>query len=220
MERYTFWKRIIMKNYSEIELKKLNSQLKGAAPSDIIQWILSSSENPVLTTNFRPYEAVILHACTQVDASIKVIWCDTGYNTLPTYKHANYLIEQLNLNIKLYTPHETAAYRDAFFSGIPDVDSPDHVEFTRQVKLEPFQRAMAEQQPDVWFTNLRHGQTNFRDSIDVLSYSRDGVLKVSPFYHWSDEKLDGYLREHKLPNEFKYFDPTKVLDNRECGLHA
>ncbi|HET8752834.1 MAG TPA: phosphoadenylylsulfate reductase, partial [Salinimicrobium sp.] len=25
---------------------------------------------------------------------------------------------------------------------------------------------------------------------------------------------------HGLPNEFKYFDPTKVLSNRECGLHA
>ena len=22
-----------------------------------------------------------------------------------------------------------------------------------------------------------------------------------------------------LPNEFNYFDPTKQLDNRECGLH-
>jgi phosphoadenosine phosphosulfate reductase len=43
---------------------------------------------------------------------------------------------------------------------------------------------------------------------------------VSPFYHWSDEKLDAYLEKHELPNEFKYFDPTKVLENRECGLHA
>lgn len=209
-----------MRKFKDTELRKLNSQLRGVAPSEIIQWVLASSENPVVTTNFRPYEAAILHACNQVDSSIKVVWCDTGYNTLATYKHARTLIDQLNLNVLLYTPQQTAAYRDAFYGGIPGVDSPDHLEFTRQVKLEPFQRAMAEQQPDVWFTNLRKGQTNFRDSIDILSYSKDGVLKVSPFYYWTDEKLDGYLREHKLPNEFKYFDPTKVLDNRECGLHA
>ncbi|WP_300441277.1 phosphoadenosine phosphosulfate reductase family protein [Christiangramia sp.] len=209
-----------MKRFNDIELKKLNSQLRGVAPSEIIQWVLSSSDKALVTTNFRPYEAAILHACVQVDPSIKVIWCDTGYNTPQTYKHAKYLIDRLALNVKLYTPQETAAYRDAFFNGIPQVDSPDHAEFTRQVKLEPFQRAMAQQKPEVWFTNLRKGQTSFRDSIDILSYSKDGVLKVSPFYHWSDEKLDGYLREYKLPNEFKYFDPTKVLDNRECGLHA
>ena len=29
-----------------------------------------------------------------------------------------------------------------------------------------------------------------------------------------------YLEENNLPNEFKYFDPTKALENRECGLHA
>ena len=30
------------------------------------------------------------------------------------------------------------------------------------------------------------------------------------------------MLEDMLPyvDEFKYFDPTKVLDNRECGLHA
>jgi len=43
---------------------------------------------------------------------------------------------------------------------------------------------------------------------------------VSPFYHWSDEQLDGYLAEYNLPNEFNYFDPTKALANRECGLHS
>ena len=74
-------------------------------------------------------------------------------------------------------------------------------------------------QPDVWFTNLRKGQTAFRDSIDIVSKSKDGILKVSPFYNYSDEQLDAYLEENSIPNEFKYFDPTKVENNRECGLH-
>jgi phosphoadenosine phosphosulfate reductase len=95
-----------------------------------------------------------------------------------------------------------------------------HQIFTEQVKLEPFNRAMAEHKPDVWFTNLRKGQTAFRDNIGIVSISKDGVLKVSPFYHWSDEQLDNYLRLYQLPNEFTYFDPTKVLENRECGLHS
>ncbi|MDT0685062.1 phosphoadenosine phosphosulfate reductase family protein [Autumnicola psychrophila] len=209
-----------MKKYNEQELKVLNQQLKGITPAEIVQWVISNAEKPVVTTNFRPYEAAILHVCSKIDPSVKVIWCDTGYNTPQTYKHAKEVIDTLQLNVKLYTPKQTAAYRDALFGGIPDVNSSLHDEFTKQVKLEPFQRAMKQQQPDVWFTNLRKGQTSFRNSIDILSYSKDGMLKVSPFYHWSDEKLDAYLEEHGLPNEFKYFDPTKVLANRECGLHA
>ena len=209
-----------MKLFSEKELGSLNKHLKGILPSELIPWIINNCSKPVVTTNFRPYEAAILHACSSFDPGIKVIWCDTGYNTPQTYVHAKEVIDLLDLNVKLYIPKETAAYRDALFGGIPRVDNPLHEEFTRQVKLEPFRRAMGEHKPDVWFTNLRKGQTTFRDSIDILSYGSDGVLKVSPFYHWSDEALDEYLKEHKLPNEFKYFDPTKVLDNRECGLHS
>jgi len=209
-----------MKRYSEKELKILNQQFKGITPAEIVQWVVSNAARPVVTTNFRPYEAAILHAVSDIDPVMKVIWCDTGYNTPQTYRHAKQVIDRLKLNVKLYTPKETAAYRDALFGGIPDINNPQHEEFTRQVKLEPFLRAMEQQNPDVWFTNLRKGQTSFRNSIDILSYSKDGILKVSPFYHWSDEKLDAYLEENALPNEFKYFDPTKVLENRECGLHA
>ncbi|MEX0291506.1 MAG: phosphoadenosine phosphosulfate reductase family protein [Flavobacteriaceae bacterium] len=201
------------------QIDKLNAQFKGIPPEEIISWAIQFGKRSVITTNFRPYEVAILHAVTDVKRDIPVIWCDTGYNTPNTYKHAEELIYRLGLNIDLYLPKQSAAHRDAVM-GIPDIDDPRHAEFTRQVKLEPFQRAMKEHQPDVWFTNLRKGQTALRDSLDILSLSKDGILKVSPFYHWSDAQLDVYLKERNLPNEHKYFDPTKVLENRECGLHS
>jgi len=202
-----------------MDVNKINEQLKGKSPQEIIKWAVDFAKKPLVTTNFRPYEVAILYACTQVDKDLKVIWCDTGYNTPNTYKHANELIETLDLNVFLYVPQQTAAHRDATM-GIPQIEEPLHEVFTEQVKMEPFGRAMAEHQPDVWFTNIRKGQTAFRDGIDIVSVSKDGLVKVSPFYHWTDEQLDAYLEENNLPNEFKYFDPTKVLGNRECGLHS
>ncbi|MBD3637472.1 MAG: phosphoadenosine phosphosulfate reductase family protein [Crocinitomicaceae bacterium] len=200
------------------DLTELNAQLKNRSPQEIVEWAIDVANQPVVTTNFRPYEASILHAVVAVKPDIHVIWCDTGYNTPQTYKCADKIIQQLNLNIDLYVPKQSTAWRDVHM-GIPSVDDEAHGEFTRQVKLEPFERAMAEHQPDVWFTNLRKGQTALRDNLDILSFGRGGVLKVSPFYHWSDEELDNYMAEHNLPNEFKYYDPTKALENRECGLH-
>lgn len=202
-----------------LDINRINEELKGKSPNEIISWALSIAEKPAVTTNFRPYEVAILHACTEEKPDLKVIWCDTGYNTPNTYKHAIELIERLTLNVDLYVPKQTSAYRDALM-GIPQIEDPNHAIFTEQVKLEPFNRAMEEHQPDVWFTNLRSGQTAFRNSIDIISLSKDGRLKVSPFYHWSDTELDAYLTEYNLPNEFNYFDPTKVLSNRECGLHS
>jgi phosphoadenosine phosphosulfate reductase len=207
------------KKMKNLNIEQINKDLQDKSPAEIIAWALSIAENALVTTNFRPYEVAILHACSVVDNEMKVIWCDTGYNTPQTYKHADEIIHSLGLNVHLYVPKQTSAYRDAMM-GIPQIEDPNHVIFTEQVKLEPFNRAMEEHKPDVWFTNLRSGQTAFRSSIDIVSLSKDGVLKVSPFYHWSDEKLDAYLEENNLPNEFKYFDPTKVLSNRECGLHS
>ena len=202
-----------------MNLENINNELKEKSPKEIIEWAMNNSERPVLTTNFRPYESAILHAVSNVKPDIKVIWCDTGYNTPNTYRHAKELIDQLELSVDIYVPKISVGYRNVLM-GIPEVDTDEHQEFTEQVKLEPFRRAMEEHQPDLWFTNLRKGQTAFRDSIDIVSKGKDGKIKVSPFYHWTDEELDVYLDTHNLPNEFKYFDPTKVLSNRECGLHA
>ena len=191
-----------------MNLEKINIELATKTPIEIVQWALNNAETPIVTTNFRPYESAILHLVTQVNPSIKVIWCDTGYNTSSTYKHAEELTETLELNIQLYIPKQTAAHRDVVL-GIPQVEDPKHQLFTEQVKLEPFKRAMAAHKPDVWFTNLRKGQTAFRNSIGIVSRSADGILKVSPFYHFSDKELDQYLKDHGLSNELNYFDPTK-----------
>ena len=206
-------------NLETMDLKAANEQLKNKTPKEVVKWALDMGLKPVITTNFRPYEGAILHLVTSLNNDIEVIWCDTGYNTPQTYKHAEELIHKLQLNVQLYVPKQTVAHRNVIL-GLPTVDDPNHALFTEQVKLEPFKRAMQEHKPKIWFTNLRKGQTAFRDSIDVVSQSKDGVIKVSPFYNFSDEELDEYLEKFDIPNEFKYFDPTKVENNRECGLHV
>lgn len=201
------------------QIDQWNTRLRKASPAEIIKWALQHAENPVVTTNFRPYEVAILHAVTREQPDIPVIWCDTGYNTKETYQHVNVLSALLDLNLDIFVPRQSAAYREVIM-GIPSVEDPRHTLFTDQVKLEPFSRAIKAHQPDVWFTNLRRGQTAFRNTLDILSLDKKGVLKVSPFYYWSDMGLDRYLADHNLPNEHRYFDPTKVLSNRECGLHV
>jgi phosphoadenosine phosphosulfate reductase len=205
--------------FTEETVAAFNKKLRDKSPLEITKWAIEVAEKAVVTTNFRPYEAAILHLAALVKPDIDVIWCDTGYNTPDTYRCAEKIIKQLDLNIDLYVPKQTVAWRDVVM-GIPHVDDPRHAEFTKQVKLEPFKRAMKAHQPDVWFTNLRKGQTVLRDNLDILSLSKDGVLKVSPFYYYTDNDLDDYIYQYKLPNEFKYFDPTKALENRECGLHT
>jgi len=195
-----------------------NHLLRRMTPKEIVQWVLRLAKRPILTTNFGPRSASLVHLVSGAKNNIPVIWCDTGYNTLATYLFAKNMENKLGLNLLVYTPTQTAAHREAVFGGIPMPSDPKHKVFTEQVKLEPFRRAIREHQPDVWFTNIRKGQTAYRDTLDILSFSKDGILKVSPFYYWADDRIERYLAQNDLPNETNYFDPTKVLQKRECGL--
>lgn len=195
-----------------------NQNLRYEDPQEILSFVLEFAERPMVTTSFGPYSAVLLHAVTSLESSIKVIWCDTGYNTDDTYRHAKHLMELLQLNIEIYTPQYTTAFLNITL-GRPDIENPKHAAFSEKVKLEPFMRALNAHRPDVWFTNIRKGQTTHRDTLDILSFTEDGILKVSPFFYFSDDALREYLANNKLPAEYNYFDPVKALENRECGIH-
>jgi phosphoadenosine phosphosulfate reductase len=202
-----------------IDLEYWNNELRYKSPEEIIAWALTLTENRVVTTSFGIYSAVLLYTFFNNDKDIRVIWCDTGYNTPDTYRHSANLIDKFELNIQKYSPLQTSAYTDATL-GIPDIDDPKHEEFTEIVKLEPFKRAFKELNPELWFTNIRIRQTELRKSKDILSVNKNGVLKVSPFYYWTDKQLDDFIIEHNLPKNRSYYDPTKVLNNRECGIHV
>jgi len=80
---------------------------------------------------------------------------------------------------------------------------------------------MKELSPAVWITALRKVQNPNRAELDIVSEDTNfGSIKVSPLFHLSDTDMESYLSEHKLPNEWDYFDPAKADDKRECGLHA
>ncbi|MFT5123139.1 MAG: phosphoadenosine phosphosulfate reductase [Kiritimatiellia bacterium] len=203
------------------ELKTINAELSKKSPLEIVEWAMAQSNGQaIVSTNFRPFEGVILHIVSQVNPNIPVLWVDHGYNTRDTYLVAEKLTQQLGLNIHLYIPTRTAAHRDTLLGGIPSIeDEEKHNLFTDEVKLEPFQRGMAELKPTIWFTALRKVQNPNRETMDIATTSGEGLLKISPVFYFSDEEMEAYLAEHNLPDEKNYYDPTKVLENRECGLH-
>jgi phosphoadenosine phosphosulfate reductase len=203
-----------------MDLKKLNLEFAASHPGDIIRHALSLPGKAVVTTHFGPMEAVILHLCAQVKPDIQVLWVDHGYNTKATYRCAESIISMLKLKVDVFTPKVTAARQEAALGGIPSYTEDAHATFTENFKLEPFRRAMAQHQPAIWLTALRKEQTEFRQSLDIFTQDDKGTLKVAPFFHWTEEQMRAWLAEHSLPNEDSYYDPTKALENRECGLHT
>ncbi len=205
------------------QLADWNVELRHKAPLEITRWAISQAGGrAIVSTNFRPYEAVILHLCAQAQPDIPVLWVDHGYNRPATYRHAEQLRSLLKLNLRVCLPRITAAHRDAVWGPIPPADNEAGLkQFSAMMKLEPFQRGMKELAPKVWITALRKVQNSSRAGLDIVTEDPNfRTLKVSPVFYLSDADMEAYLAEHHLPNEWDYFDPAKADEKRECGLHA
>jgi phosphoadenosine phosphosulfate reductase len=208
---------------SESQLFEWNAALAGCDALEVVRWAVAKGEGrTIVSTNFRPYEAVLLHLATRVQPDIPVLWVDHGYNRPATYRHAEELRARLRLDVRAFLPRQTTAHREALHGPPPEpADEAAMKAFSAQVKLEPFQRGMRELAPRVWLTALRREQTANRAGLELVTWDENfGTLKVSPLLEWTEAQLEDYLRAHALPNEHDYFDPAKGDAKRECGLHV
>jgi len=213
---------ISTQRFAAAELAAINRELAERSPEDIVRWALGTGLRPFLSTSFGPQAAVMLDVVSSVEPSVPVVWIDTGYNLRDTYEVAEKLMQRLPLNMQIYTPRMSAERWNALYGGIPQLDEPElHEQFTRNIKIEPFERALAELRPQLWFTGIRQAETSFRQSLDTVTWDdRRGMLRVAPIFRWSEKDVKDYVERRSLPSCRHYFDPTKVDDNRECGLHT
>ena len=201
-------------------LMKQNKGLRNSSAESIVDWAASQGGSPIATTSMGPHSAVLLHLVSLRAPDTPVVWVDTGYNSTETYVVAEQLIALLSLDVRVYTSIITTSRRKALAYQLPGIeDVEERANFTQEVKLEPFERALSELQPSLWLTGIRREETEFRRGLDVLSPGPDGITKVAPLFYWSVDEMEQYIDRHSLPACRSYFDPTKVQENLECGLH-
>lgn len=207
--------------FSKRKLESMNADFRTSSPETIINHAINLQLPIVATTNFGPHEAALLHHVYILAPKLPIIWIDHGYNTAATYQFAESFSQRFHLNLQVFTPRVTRARQETVFGGVPSIDDElKHSQFTKDVKLEPFERAFSEYKPSVWLTAIRQEQTEHRASLDIFSIDpRSQCLKVAPFFYWTELDMEDYLVTNDLPIVDDYYDPTKVLGHRECGLH-
>jgi len=199
------------------QIAKANAELRSKSPLEIVKWAIAQANGrAIVSTNYRPYEAVILHLVTQVQPDIPVLWVDHGYNRPATYRHAEQVKKLLKLNIKAFVPRMTAAHYDAAFGGMPEPTPENEAQikaFSTAMKLEPFQRGMKElARPSgsqrcakcrIQTAPARHRERG--QKFQIRSRSAPCLLER--------RRHGKYLAQHNLPNEWDYFDPRRPMRN-------
>lgn len=199
---------------------RANQLLAGKSPAAIVKWTILNADRPIISTNFRPLSIALIHLVTRIKPDIPVIWVDSGYNTAATHRFVDAVAQRYDLNLQIYTPPPASMRPTLVGGGVPEFGTNAHERFTREVKLEPFERALDESHPDFWITGIRHDQTDYRRSLNVISNGPRDIVRVAPMYRWSEVDVEGYIYDHELPDYDDYYDPTKGADDRECGLQT
>ncbi len=164
----------------------------------------------ILATSFGVTAGVMLRLATQVYPDIRVITVRHGYESRRTLQLADHYRTQLHLNLKIYeAPH----------LPIPDENTPAFEDFKRQIKVEPFRKALAIEQPAAWLSGVMREETETRKSFD-FAMQKNGSLAIYPILDWSPTYAEEYCLAHGLPLNTDYYDPAKGLSQKnECGLH-
>jgi phosphoadenosine phosphosulfate reductase len=172
--------------------------LEKATAQERVMWALDTyGDGLVLTTSFGIQAAVMLHLVTRIAPKIPVIFVDTGYHFPETYRFAAELTKKLDLNLKTYTPVQTAAQQEAlngklWEQGLEGLQRYNHIN-----KVEPMDRAVRELKATAWLAGLRRSQASTRGKLSVVQ-NQNKIAKVHPIIDWDNRTVHRYLTENGL----------------------
>lgn len=206
-----------------------------------IRWALEELPGRhIVTSSFGAQAAVMLHLVTRQMPDIPVVLIDTGYLFPETYQFVDELTERLALRLNVFRPDVSAAWQEARYGQRWNDGEHGLLEYNRDNKVAPMERALSELGVGTWFAGLRRDQSNTRVSVPFVTRSGDRH-KVHPIADWTDRDVHRYLLQHDLPfhplreqgyvsigdvnttkpiTEVSSADETRFFGlRRECGLH-
>ena|SRR5580765_1921255 len=226
-----------MSNLSELEL------LETRTAEEVLKFVLESRMPALacLTCSFQAEDIIVLDLLRKRLPKIPVLFLETGYHFVETYRFRDQVEREWDLNLVNVTPKKTVAQQESEF-GILYRNDPTKCCQLRKVEplmeaLEPF---------EIWFTGLRREQSptrkNLRKAEDHRLPSGRTVLKVSPLADWTWAEVWEYTGANRLKYLPQYDqgyasigcepctalpdDPTNPRSGRwggrklECGIHT
>ena len=183
-------------------IHETNQELEKLSAQDQLQWAFRQfDEKFVLTTSFGIQSAVLLHMTTELKSNKKpkVIWIDTGYLPIETYKYAEALTKLFELNLVVAQSHISPARMEALYGRLWETGLQKDLDKYHQIrKIEPLENAFSKMSVHCWASGVRKGQTKNRESMSNIDLIRER-LTLRPLINWSNKDIFYYMERNKLP---------------------
>jgi phosphoadenosine phosphosulfate reductase len=179
----------------EIDVERLNEDLAGAPPEEILQFATATfGSDVVASSSFQTQSLPLLHMISRTCPGLPVLFLDTGFHFPETLAFRDQVVAALGLKLEVLT---CRIARDAFMRcyGTLYRSDPDLCCYLN--KVEPLARALAGRR--AWIAGIRRDQTAARSATRVLELGGDLVYKISPLAAWTADDVDAYIAKHRLP---------------------
>jgi len=185
----------------EMNLDFLNKEI-GAKPLNEALAFLAEmfSGQVVFSSAFGQEDQVITDCIFRNDLNIQVFTLDTGRLFKETYDLIDQTRSRYKKDIKVYYPNteavEALTSQKGMYSFYESIENRKECCYIR--KVAPLKRAL--KGAKVWVTGLRAGQSDNRQSFDMLEWDEGNqVIKFNPILNWSYEEMIDYLKANKVP---------------------
>lgn len=176
--------------------RALDARYGHRPPRDILRLVLDEqvAGRAALVSSFGAESAVLLHMAAEIDASVAVVFVDTGRLFPETLAYRDRLVATLGLtDVRTVGPAAAAVDARDPLGAMFALDADACCGFR---KVEPLAGAL---QPfDAWITGRKRYQASTREQIPAFDAS-DTHVKINPLAAWSMADVAAYLREYRLP---------------------
>jgi phosphoadenylyl-sulfate reductase (thioredoxin) len=220
---------------------KLDAELRDATPDMILRAAVREFPGKLAAvTSFGAEAAVLLDFIAKVDPELPLLFLETGKHFPETLAHRDRLVGQLGLKNQRNLHPDAGELETKDPKG--DLHQRDTDACCALRKTRPLNETL--KGFDAWITGRKRFQSETRLSLKVVEADEAGRIKFNPLANWTQEQLDVYMAERKLPKHPLVAEgylsigcaPTtcttktqpgessragrwRGLDKDECGIH-
>ncbi len=174
----------------------------GSSAEQILKTGLAAADGPVvLASSFSIEDVVLIDLLQRYAPEVTVFALDTGRLNEETYEVAEAVTNRYGITIEWYFPERQAVENlertKGLFSFRESLDN--RHECCRIRKVEPLRRALQDRAG--WITGLRREQSITRTDLRSIEIDQGngGILKLNPLLEWTEQQIQAYAEEHRLP---------------------
>ncbi|MGA2888039.1 MAG: phosphoadenylyl-sulfate reductase [Terracidiphilus sp.] len=159
---------------------------------------ITGKQDVCLTCSFQAEDVLLTKLAIELDATLPILFLDTGYHFRETYAYRDRIASEWQLNLINLLPEKTVAEQEAEH-GLLYQSAPDQCCKLR--KVEPLFKAVSAYR--VWLTGLRREQAKSRVALEEAAlFTLPGgrqVLKLAPLAAWTTRDVWYACEELAIP---------------------